>query len=109
MTTPKLTIDGQVEVPLVLTQQDLAGFDSTEQVVDVSRFHPTRRGDGVTPVEAREGLGSCKIAGRGGYLQGDRSTKCREKYCRIWRFQCWFCVVRVPTWPVIRTPLLSLR
>jgi 2-dehydropantoate 2-reductase len=48
MTTPKLTIDGQVEVPLVLTQQDLAGFDSSEQVLDVSRFHPTRSGDGVT-------------------------------------------------------------
>ena len=48
MTVPKLTIDGHVELPLVLTQQDLAAFDSTEQVVDVSRFHPTRSGDGVT-------------------------------------------------------------
>ena len=25
----------------------------------------------------------------------------------LWRFQCWFCVVRVPTWPVIRTPFES--
>ena len=48
MTTAKLTIDGHVRTPLVLTHLDLAGFDEVDQVRDVSRFHPTRSGDGVT-------------------------------------------------------------
>jgi 2-dehydropantoate 2-reductase len=48
MTTPKLTIDGHVQNQLVLTFSELAEFEESERVVDVSRFHPTRNGDGVT-------------------------------------------------------------
>jgi DMSO/TMAO reductase YedYZ molybdopterin-dependent catalytic subunit len=43
-----LTIDGQVERPLRLTFADLANLPEQAQVRDVSRFHPTRKGDGVT-------------------------------------------------------------
>ena len=43
-----LTIDGQVERPLRLTFADLAALPEPAQVPDVSRFHPTRKGDGVT-------------------------------------------------------------
>jgi DMSO/TMAO reductase YedYZ molybdopterin-dependent catalytic subunit len=42
-----LAIDGKVERPLRLTFADLAGFPEPAQVPDVSRFHPTRKGDGV--------------------------------------------------------------
>jgi DMSO/TMAO reductase YedYZ molybdopterin-dependent catalytic subunit len=42
-----LTVDGQVERPLRLTFADLAAFPEPAQVRDVSRFHPTRKGDGV--------------------------------------------------------------
>jgi DMSO/TMAO reductase YedYZ molybdopterin-dependent catalytic subunit len=42
-----LTVDGQVERPLQLTFADLAAFPEPAQVRDVSRFHPTRKGDGV--------------------------------------------------------------
>ncbi len=48
MNTPHLTIDGHVQAPLVLTHQELAAFDESDHVRDVSRFHPTRSGDGVT-------------------------------------------------------------
>ena len=48
MTTPKLTIDGHVQNQLVLTYSELAQFEESERVLDVSRFHPTRNGDGVT-------------------------------------------------------------
>ncbi len=48
MTTAQLTIDGHVETPLVLTCQELAAFDESDHVRDVSRFYPTRSGDGVT-------------------------------------------------------------
>ena len=48
MTTSTLTVDGEVQSPLVLTHEALAGFDESDQVRDVSRFHPTRSGDGVT-------------------------------------------------------------
>jgi DMSO/TMAO reductase YedYZ molybdopterin-dependent catalytic subunit len=43
-----LTVDGQVERPLRLTFSDLANLPEPAQVHDVSRFHPTRKGDGVT-------------------------------------------------------------
>jgi DMSO/TMAO reductase YedYZ molybdopterin-dependent catalytic subunit len=43
-----LRIDGAVERPLFLTFDDLAAFPEGEQVRDVSRFHPERKGDGVT-------------------------------------------------------------
>lgn len=43
-----LTIDGAVETPLAFTYDDLAGFPEADQVLDISRFHPSRRGDGVT-------------------------------------------------------------
>jgi DMSO/TMAO reductase YedYZ molybdopterin-dependent catalytic subunit len=42
-----LTIDGAVERPLRLTYADLEAIPESEQVCDVSRFHPSRRGDGV--------------------------------------------------------------
>ena len=42
-----LTVDGKVERPLRLTFADLANFPEPAQVPDVSRFHPTRKGDGV--------------------------------------------------------------
>ena len=47
MTTSTLTVDGEVQSSLVLTHEALAGFDESDQVRDVSRFHPTRSGDGV--------------------------------------------------------------
>jgi DMSO/TMAO reductase YedYZ molybdopterin-dependent catalytic subunit len=43
-----LTVDGQVERPLRLTFADLADLPESVQVRDVSQFHPTRKGDGVT-------------------------------------------------------------
>ena len=43
-----LRIDGEVEHPLELTFDDLAAIPAADQVLDVSRFHPTRKGDGVT-------------------------------------------------------------
>jgi DMSO/TMAO reductase YedYZ molybdopterin-dependent catalytic subunit len=42
-----LIIDGAVEHPLRLTYSDLERLPDSEHVYDVSRFHPTRRGDGV--------------------------------------------------------------
>jgi DMSO/TMAO reductase YedYZ molybdopterin-dependent catalytic subunit len=43
-----LRIDGSVENPKEYTHDDLTRFPESEQVPDVARFHPTRRGDGVT-------------------------------------------------------------
>jgi DMSO/TMAO reductase YedYZ molybdopterin-dependent catalytic subunit len=43
-----LTIDGAVEEPLALTYESLRAIREADQVTDVSRFHPKRRGDGVT-------------------------------------------------------------
>lgn len=43
-----LTIDGMVDRPLNLTFADLDALPDPARVADVSRFHPTRRGDGVT-------------------------------------------------------------
>jgi DMSO/TMAO reductase YedYZ molybdopterin-dependent catalytic subunit len=43
-----LTVDGQVDRPLKLTFADLEGLPDSFQVIDVSRFHPSRQGDGVT-------------------------------------------------------------
>ncbi len=48
MSTPILKIEGSVDHPLALTFTDLAAFPATDQFADVSRLHPTRRGDGVT-------------------------------------------------------------
>jgi DMSO/TMAO reductase YedYZ molybdopterin-dependent catalytic subunit len=48
MSAKILNVDGEVEHPLALSFEDLAAFPATAQVVDVSRFHPARRGDGVT-------------------------------------------------------------
>jgi len=48
MTQIVLRIDGEVEHPLELTFSDLAACLASDQVVDVSRFHPSRKGDGVT-------------------------------------------------------------
>lgn len=42
-----LTIEGKVERPLQLRFSDLANLPETAQVHDVSRFHPTRKGDGA--------------------------------------------------------------
>ena len=42
-----LRVDGAVAHPLSLTFDDLARLPETDQVPDVSRFHPSRRGDGV--------------------------------------------------------------
>lgn len=43
-----LRIEGEVHVPLALTIADLLAIDAPHQVRDVSRFHPSRKGDGVT-------------------------------------------------------------
>ena len=43
-----LKVEGAVEHPLSLTFEDLAHLPAAVQVLDVSRFHPTRQGDGVT-------------------------------------------------------------
>jgi DMSO/TMAO reductase YedYZ molybdopterin-dependent catalytic subunit len=43
-----LTVEGAVERPLRLSFTDLEAFPAADQVCDVSRFHPQRRGDGVT-------------------------------------------------------------
>lgn len=43
-----LVIDGEVEQPLSLSFADLSGIEESDQVVDVSRFHPGREGDAVT-------------------------------------------------------------
>lgn len=43
-----LRVDGEVEHPLALTLADLSRLPAQDQVKDVSRFHPTRKGDGVT-------------------------------------------------------------
>jgi DMSO/TMAO reductase YedYZ molybdopterin-dependent catalytic subunit len=45
--TPLLRVDGAVERPLDLSYDDLHALPETDQVADVSRFHPSRRGDGV--------------------------------------------------------------
>jgi DMSO/TMAO reductase YedYZ molybdopterin-dependent catalytic subunit len=42
-----LRIDGAVERPLDLAYEDLRAIPESDQVADVSRFHPARRGDGV--------------------------------------------------------------
>jgi DMSO/TMAO reductase YedYZ molybdopterin-dependent catalytic subunit len=43
-----LVIDGLVERPLRLTFADLESVPAEAKVVDVSRYHPNRQGDGVT-------------------------------------------------------------
>jgi hypothetical protein len=43
-----LRIDGEVVHPLQLTYADFADLPSSDQINDVSRFHPKRHGDGVT-------------------------------------------------------------
>jgi DMSO/TMAO reductase YedYZ molybdopterin-dependent catalytic subunit len=42
-----LRVDGAVERPLQMKLADLAALPASEQVQDVSRFHPKRQGDGV--------------------------------------------------------------
>jgi DMSO/TMAO reductase YedYZ molybdopterin-dependent catalytic subunit len=42
-----LRVDGAVEHPLDLTFDDLKNLPEPAQVLDVSRFQPTRKGDGV--------------------------------------------------------------
>jgi DMSO/TMAO reductase YedYZ molybdopterin-dependent catalytic subunit len=42
-----LTVEGAVERPLRLTFADLETLPEQAQIRDVSRFHPTRKGDGV--------------------------------------------------------------
>jgi DMSO/TMAO reductase YedYZ molybdopterin-dependent catalytic subunit len=48
MTDAVLRVDGEVDQPASLTYDDLQGFAEAHQVRDVSRFHPKRKGDGVT-------------------------------------------------------------
>lgn len=48
MSTTQLTIDGEVESPLTLSFEELAAFDWTLQVLDVSRIDPKRQGDAIT-------------------------------------------------------------
>jgi DMSO/TMAO reductase YedYZ molybdopterin-dependent catalytic subunit len=43
-----LIVDGLVDQALELRFDDLAAVPEEDQVADVSRFQPTRRGDGVT-------------------------------------------------------------
>ncbi len=47
MSTATLTIDGEVELPGLLSFDDLAGLDAAFQVADVSRLDPKRQGDAV--------------------------------------------------------------
>jgi DMSO/TMAO reductase YedYZ molybdopterin-dependent catalytic subunit len=42
-----LKVDGAVKRPLALKRTDLDALPESAQVLDVSRFHPTRQGDGV--------------------------------------------------------------
>src|SRR5262249_41931181 len=42
-----LRVDGAVEQPLELGFEDLRAFPEADQVADVSRFQPARKGDGV--------------------------------------------------------------
>jgi DMSO/TMAO reductase YedYZ molybdopterin-dependent catalytic subunit len=42
-----LTVDGSVDRPLQLSFRDLHTLPEQAQIHDVSRFHPTRKGDGV--------------------------------------------------------------
>jgi DMSO/TMAO reductase YedYZ molybdopterin-dependent catalytic subunit len=42
-----LKVDGAVERPLELTYAGLNAFPEAEHVMDVSRYHATRKGDGV--------------------------------------------------------------
>lgn len=48
MSDSQLRVDGAVRFPRFLTVGDLAAIAPSEQVADVSRFHPKRKGDGVT-------------------------------------------------------------
>jgi DMSO/TMAO reductase YedYZ molybdopterin-dependent catalytic subunit len=43
-----LRVEGAVEHPLAVTFEDLEAMPEVDQVVDVSKFQPGRRGDGVT-------------------------------------------------------------
>ncbi|GAC1301573.1 MAG: hypothetical protein NVSMB14_11310 [Isosphaeraceae bacterium] len=43
-----LTIDGAVERPLTLAFEDLSAMPEEDRIIDVSRFHPARKGDGVS-------------------------------------------------------------
>jgi DMSO/TMAO reductase YedYZ molybdopterin-dependent catalytic subunit len=43
-----LRVDGEVERPLTLSFDELTAFRAADQVPDVSRFHPGRKGDGVS-------------------------------------------------------------
>jgi DMSO/TMAO reductase YedYZ molybdopterin-dependent catalytic subunit len=43
-----LRVDGVVERPLELSYEDLRAMPEPDWVLDVSRFQPSRRGDGVT-------------------------------------------------------------
>lgn len=43
-----LTVEGALESPLALTYDAFLAFDEPEQVRDVSRIQPHRRGNGVT-------------------------------------------------------------
>jgi len=43
-----LVVEGAVARPLRLSFDDLAGLPAADRVDDVSRFHPTRKGSGVT-------------------------------------------------------------
>jgi DMSO/TMAO reductase YedYZ molybdopterin-dependent catalytic subunit len=42
-----LKVDGAVERPLELTYAGLSAFSDGDHVIDVSRYHVTRKGDGV--------------------------------------------------------------
>lgn len=43
-----LRIDGEVQQPQDFTYDDLQQIPAAQQVRDVSQFHPSRKGDGVT-------------------------------------------------------------
>src|SRR5258708_28510912 len=42
-----LRVDGAVEKPLELRYDDLRALPDADHVLDVSRFHPSRKGDGI--------------------------------------------------------------
>lgn len=47
-TPPPLRIDGAVQNALEISFDDLEAIPQPERIDDVSRFHPKRKGDGVT-------------------------------------------------------------
>lgn len=66
-----LRVDGEVERPIELSYAELAAMPAEQQVVDVSRFDPARKGDAVTLASI---LSLAKTKPSGTYLTLHAST-----------------------------------